>query len=81
MSSRGKGSRFSILVLKVAQSAFAVLLVSDRSLSDVHECSCRWTLTETALSPLDKQTTGYNSPHNWLMTFAMDLAALCDMQG
>ena len=29
--------------------------------------------------PLDKQTAGYNSPVNWLMNLAMDLAALCDM--
>ena len=28
---------------------------------------------------LDKQTAGCNSPHNWLMSLAMDLTALCDM--
>ena len=27
----------------------------------------------------DKQTAGCNSPHNWLVSVAMDLAALCDM--
>ena len=27
---------------------------------------------------LDKQTVGYNSPHDWMMSLAMDLAALCD---
>ena len=32
-----------------------------------------------ALSPLDKQTAGCNSPYDWLMGLAMDLAALCDM--
>ena len=32
-----------------------------------------------APSPLDKQTAGGNSPHDWLMSSAMDLAALCDM--
>ena len=31
-----------------------------------------------ASSPLDMQTAGYNSPHDWLMSLAMDLAALCD---
>ena len=28
---------------------------------------------------LDKHTGGCNSPHKWLMSLAMDLAALCDM--
>ena len=32
-----------------------------------------------APSPLDKQTAGCNSPHDWLMRLAMDLAALCDI--
>ena len=33
-----------------------------------------------APSPLDKQTAGYDSIHNWLMmSLALDLAALCDM--
>ena len=26
-----------------------------------------------------QQTAGCNSPHNWLMSLAMDLTALCDM--
>ena len=30
-----------------------------------------------APSPLDMQTAGYDSPHNWMMSLAMDLAALC----
>ena len=29
-----------------------------------------------APSLLDKQTAGCNSPHDWLMSFAMDLVAL-----
>ena len=32
-----------------------------------------------ATHPLDKQTAGCNSPHDWLVSSAMDLAALCDM--
>ena len=28
--------------------------------------------------PLDKQTASCNAPHDWLMSLAMDLAALCD---
>ena len=31
-----------------------------------------------APSPLDKQTARCNSSHDWLMSLAMDLAALCD---
>ena len=31
-----------------------------------------------APSPLDKQTAGCDLLYNWLMSFAMDLAALCD---
>ena len=34
-----------------------------------------------AAYPLDKQTAGCNSPHNWLMSLAMDLTALCDICG
>ena len=31
-----------------------------------------------AASPLDKQTSSCNSPHDWLTNLAMDLAVLCD---
>ena len=31
-----------------------------------------------AAYPLDKQTVSCNSPHDWVMSLAMDLAALCD---
>ena len=31
-----------------------------------------------AQPPLDKQTAGCDSPHDWLMSLAMDLAALSD---
>ena len=34
---------------------------------------------QMATYPLDKQTAICNSPHDWLMNLAMDLAALCDM--
>ena len=32
-----------------------------------------------AACPLDKQTAGCNSSHDWLMSLAMDLTALCGM--
>ena len=32
-----------------------------------------------AAYPLDKQTAGFNSLHDWLMSLAIDVAALCDM--
>ena len=31
--------------------------------------------------PLDKWTASCDSPHDWLMSLAMDLAALCAMYG
>ena len=30
-----------------------------------------------APSPVDKQPAGYKSPHDWLVSWAMDLATLC----
>ena len=59
---------------KVTRAAFAVACFS--GLSDVHGCSGG---LQMATYPLDKQTAGCNSPHNWLVCLAMDLAALCDM--
>ena len=72
-----QGTLFTItlLVLKVTQVAFAVACFWD--LSDVHKCLDN--LHQTILSPLDKQMGSWNSPHNWLMSLAMDLAALCGM--
>ena len=32
-----------------------------------------------APSPVDKQPAGYKSPHDWLVSLAMDLATLCDI--
>ena len=32
-----------------------------------------------ATSSLGKQTADCESPHNWLMSLAMDLAVLCDI--
>ena len=61
-------------MLKVARAAFAV--VCFLGLSDVHECTGHLQMAEY---PLDKQTAGCNSPHDWLMSLAMDLTALCDM--
>ena len=57
-----------------AQAAFAVTCFL--GLSDIHECSGG---LQMAPFPLDKQTAGYNSPHDWLMSLAVDLAALCVM--
>ena len=61
-------------MLKVIQGSFAVARFL--GLSDIHECSGG---LQIATYPLDKQIAGCNSPHNWLMSLAMDLAALCDM--
>ena len=44
-------------------------------LSNVHECTSRH---QMAAYLLGKQTAGCNSPHDWLMSLAMDLTALCD---
>ena len=33
-----------------------------------------------APSPLDKQISSCNSPHNWLMSLAMNLATLCGVE-
>ena len=63
-----------LILLKVEQTAFTQASLS--SLSDIHECLGG---LQMAPSSLDKQTVGCNSPHNWLMILAMDLAALCDM--
>ena len=61
-------------MLKVARAAFAMACFL--GLSDVHECTGR---LQMAAYPFGKQTAGCNSPHNWLMSLAMDLTALCDM--
>ena len=63
-----------ILMLKVSQATLAVACFW--GLSDVHECLG---LLSMAPSPLDKQTASCNSPNNWLISLAMDLAAFCDM--
>ena len=61
-------------MLKVARVAFAVACF--RGLSDIHECMGR---LQMAAYSLDKQTAGCNSPHDWLMSLAINLTALCDM--
>ena len=61
-------------MLKVAQAAFAVACFC--GLSDFHECTGH---LQMAAYPLGKQTAGCNSPHDWLMSLAMDLTALCDI--
>ena len=44
-------------------------------LSDVHKCSGH---LQKARYPLDTQTAGCNSPHNWLISLAVDSVVLCD---
>ena len=61
-------------MLEVTRAVFAVACFS--GLSDIHKCSGR---LQMAIYPLDKQTAGSNSPHDWLVSLAMDVAALCDM--
>ena len=61
-----------LLLLKVEQSAFTQAFFS--SLSGIHECSGS---LEMAPSSFGKQTAGCESPHDWLMSLAMDLAAVC----
>ena len=63
-----------LLLLKVEQSAFIQAFFS--SLSGVHECSGNLYM---APSSFGKQTASCESPHDWLMSLAMDLTALCDM--
>ena len=62
------------MILKVAQATFAAACFW--GLSDIYKCSGQ---LQMALHPLDKQTASCNSPHDWLMSLAMDLAALYDM--
>ena len=63
-----------LILMKVEQSAFTQASFS--SLSDIHECSGG---LQMALSSLGKQTADYELPYDWLMSLAMDLAALCYM--
>ena len=63
-----------LMLLKVEQSAFTQTSFS--SLSDVHEYSVG---LQMAPSSLGKQMADCDLLHNWLMSMAMDLAALCDM--
>ena len=62
-----------LILLKVDQSH---LTQTSFSPSDVHECS---TGLRVVPSFLDRETVGYNSLHDWLISLAMNLAALCDM--
>ena len=63
-------------MLKVTQATFAEARFSVLSDIWIHEC---WSDLYMIPSPLDKQPAGYKSPHNWLVSLAMDLATLCDM--
>ena len=59
-------------MLKVTRAAFAACF---RGLSNIHECLG---YLQMATYPLDKQTASCSS-HDWLVSLAMDLAALCDV--
>ena len=61
-----------VLMVKVVQAAFAVACFW--GFSDTHECSGHLQIPPY---PLDKQTASCISPHDWLMSLAMDLAVLC----
>ena len=63
-----------LLLLKDEHTAFTQAFLS--SLSGIHECSGS---LKMAPSSFGKQTAGCETPHDWLMSLAMDLAALCDM--
>ena len=63
-----------LILLKIKQSAFTQASFS--SISDVHDCSSGLYI---APSSLGKQTADCESSHDWLLSLAMDLAALCDM--
>ena len=68
-------SQFSqVLVLKFAQAALGVACFW--GFSDVYKCLGR---LQMAPSPLDKQTASCDLSHDWLMSLAMDLAALYNM--
>ena len=63
-----------LILLKVDQSTFTQISFS--SLSDIHECSGG---LKMAPSSLDKERVSCNSPHDWLMSLAMNSAAYCNM--
>ena len=64
----------TVHVLKVEQSAFTQTFFF--YLYGVHKCLGG---LQMVLSSLGKQTANCQSPHDWLMSLDMDLAALCDM--
>ena len=61
-------------MVKVAKAAFAVAFFL--GLLDIRKCLGH---LQMAPYPLNKQIAGCISPHDWLMSLAIDLAALCDM--
>ena len=62
-------------MLKVALAVFAVARFW--GLLDVHECLG---FLQMVAYPLGKQTAGCNSRYEWLMSLAMNLAALCNVE-
>ena len=66
-------------MLKVAQLQAAFAVACFRELSDVHEYSGRLKFKWLHIPMTSSRTVVCNSPHGWLMSLAMDLAALCDI--
>ena len=66
-----------LILLKVEQSAFTQAF-SFSSLSDVHECSRMAFKWPHPLLASSGQPTMNHHMTAWLMSLAMDLAALCD---
>ena len=63
---------------KLAQAAFAVACFL--GLSGIYTQMIWWSLNGSIALPLTStETASCNSPHDLLMSLAMDLAALCDM--
>ena len=63
-----------LILLKDEHSTFTQAPFS--SLSDIHECSGG---LQMAPFSINKHIANCDLPHDWLMSLAMDLAALCDM--
>ena len=63
-----------LILLEVEQFAFTQ--ASFLSLSDVHKCSGG---IQMVLSSLGEHIADCESPHDWLMSLAIDLAVLYDM--
>ena len=72
LSNNIKWQFWQVSILKITQAAFAVAYFW--GMSDIHKCLGGLQMPP---SPLDKRTVGCNSPDDWLMSLAMDLADWC----